>query len=260
MSHQDTIREQFSRQAVAFSEARSMTDGGAIHLLIEAAKADAAHRSLDVACGPGMVALAFAQVVHRAIGLDTTRAMLDRARVLQDRQSCRNVAWVLGEATELPFQEASCDIATCRFAVHHMLNPSLALQEMTRVVRPGGRIVICDAVASDDSAKAAALNTFEKLRDPSTVRFLNLAELRNLLIDSGVQIEGERKYRVPVEFGDLMQRSFPSQGDVPRLRDMMIASLEGDTLGLATRRENERILFSYPAVVLAGQKPSNWGV
>jgi ubiquinone/menaquinone biosynthesis C-methylase UbiE len=257
MSHQDTIRDQFSRQAVPFSDARSMTDGDAIQLLVEAARVDAAHRSLDVACGPGMVALAFARVVHSAVGLDTTRAMLDRARVLQHRQSCRNVAWVLGEAAELPFQGASFDIATCRFAIHHMLNPSLALQEMTRVLRPGGRIVICDAVASDDPAKAAALNAFEKLRDPSTVRFLTLAELRSLLIDGGVQIEGERKYRVPVEFDDLMQRSFPSQGDVPRLRDMMVSSLEGDTLGLATRRDDERILFSYPAVVLAGQKPSN---
>jgi ubiquinone/menaquinone biosynthesis C-methylase UbiE len=257
MSHRDTIRDQFARQAVPFSEARSMADGDAIQLLVKAARADAALRSLDVACGPGMVTLAFAQVVHSAVGLDTTRAMLDRARVLQHRQSCRNVAWVLGEAAELPFREASFDIATCRFAIHHMLNPSLALQEMTRVLRPGGRIVICDAVASDDPAKAAALNAFEKLRDPSTVRFSTLAELRSLLIDSGLQSEGEGKYRVPVEFDDLMQRSFPSRGDVPRLRDMIVSSVEGDTLGLATRRDDERILFSYPAVVLAGQKPTN---
>jgi ubiquinone/menaquinone biosynthesis C-methylase UbiE len=114
MSHQETVRDQFSRQAVPFSEARSMADGDAIQLLLEAAKTDAAHRSLDVACGPGMVALAFAQVVHFAVGLDTTLAMLDRARVLQNRQSCRNVAWVLGEAAELPFRDASFDIATCR--------------------------------------------------------------------------------------------------------------------------------------------------
>jgi hypothetical protein len=105
--------------------------------------------------------------------------------------------------------------------------------------------------------KAAALNAFEKLRDPSTVRFLILAELRSLLIDSGLQIEGERKYRVPVEFDDLMRRSFPSRGDVPRLRDTIVSSVEGDTLGLATRRDDKRFLFSYPAVVLAGQKPTN---
>jgi ubiquinone/menaquinone biosynthesis C-methylase UbiE len=71
-----------------------------------------------------MVALAFAQVVDFAVGLDAVLAMLDRARVLQNRQSCRNIAWVLGEAVELPFPDANFDIATCRFAIHHMLDPS----------------------------------------------------------------------------------------------------------------------------------------
>jgi hypothetical protein len=127
---------------------------------------------------------------------------------------------------------------------------------MTRILRPRGRIVICDAVASDDPARATALNAFEKMRDPSTVRFLTLAELRNLLADSGFQIESEGRYRVPVEFEDLMLRSFPSQGDVPRLRDMIVASAEGDTLGLAARIDDERVRFSYAAVILAGQKPS----
>ena len=256
MRHRDTIRDQFSRQAIPFSEARSMADGDAIQLLVEAAKADAAGRSLDVACGPGMVALAFAQVVDFAVGLDAVEAMLDRARVLQTRQFCHNITWVLGEAAELPFSDASFDIATCRFAIHHMLDPSITLREMTRILRPRGRIVICGAVASDDPARATALNAFEKMRDSSTVRFLPLAELRSLLTDSGFQIESERKYRVPVEFEDLMLRSFPSQGDVPRLRDMIVSSADGDTLGLATRIDDERIRFSYPAVILAAQKPS----
>jgi ubiquinone/menaquinone biosynthesis C-methylase UbiE len=256
MRHQDTIRDQFSRQAIPFSEARSMADGDAIQLLVEAAKTNAADRSLDIACGPGMVALAFAPVVDFAVGLDAVQAMLDRARVLQNRQSCHNIAWVLGEAAELPFPDASFDLATCRFAIHHMLDPSITLREMTRILRPRGRIVVCDAVAADDPARATALNAFEKIRDPSTVRFLTLAELRNLLTDGGFQIESERKYRVPVEFEDLMLRSFPSQGDVPRLRDMIVSSAEGDTLGLATRIDDERVRFSYPAVILAAQMPS----
>ena len=51
---------------------------------------------------------------------------------------------------------------------------------MVRVARPGGRIVLCDAFASDDPAKAAAFNAMERLRDPSTVEFRPLAFLRGL--------------------------------------------------------------------------------
>jgi ubiquinone/menaquinone biosynthesis C-methylase UbiE len=76
-----------------------MSDAEAIDLLIAASGAQADHRSLDVACGPGMVALGFAREVRFAVGLDMTQAMLDRAKVLQQRQSCSNVecAWGSGE-------------------------------------------------------------------------------------------------------------------------------------------------------------------
>ena len=230
-----------------------MTDADAIDLLIEASGAQARHRSLDVACGPGMVALNFAKVVQHAVGLDTTPAMLNRAKVLQERQSCENIEWVLGEATDLPFPDASFDIITCRFAFHHMLYPEIALREMIRVAPPGGTIVICDGVASPEANKADAFNGFERMRDPSTVRFLTADELRSLLSDAGLKTVSERSYRVGAELEGLLRTSFPRPEDVPTLREMMIASVAEDSLGLATRADGERILFSYPALILAAR-------
>lgn len=251
MAHQDLIHDQFSRQAVPFSKARSMADADAIQLLIEAAHAAPGQRSLDVACGPGLVVLAFAGVVREAIGLDTTPAMLERARVLQTRRGVVNVQWVLGEASRLPFPDASFDIITCRFAFHHMLEPVATLNEMKRVVRSGGRIVVCDAVASDDPAKARAFNDFERMRDPSTVRFLTADELRTLFAECGLPIESERSYRVPSELEALLKTSFPAPEDLPRLRETVAASLSDDGLGMATRCDGDRILLSYPALILS---------
>jgi SAM-dependent methyltransferase len=253
MSHDDLIHQQFSLQAVPFSEARGMSDAEAIDLLIGAAAARAEHRSLDVACGPGLVALQFAKVVQQAVGLDTTQAMLDRAKVLQERQSASNVEWVLGQADELPFPDASFDIVTCRFAFHHMLNPAAALQEMIRVARPGGTVVICDGIASADKAKADAFNGFERMRDPSTVRFLTADELRALLSEAGMNTVSERSYGVAAELEGLLRTSFPRPEDVPTLRETIIASISDDRLGLATRADGDRILFSYPALILASR-------
>src|SRR5436190_3545578 len=254
MSHRDLIHQQFSLQAVPFSEARSMSDAEAIDLLIAASGAQAHHRSLDVACGPGMVALQFAKIVQRAVGLDTTQAMLDRAKVLQQRQLCSNVEWVLGEAANLPFPDASFDVVTCRFAFHHMLQPSAALHEMIRVARPGAMIVICDGVASSLTAKADAFNAFERMRDPSTVRFLTADELRSLLSQQGLTIVSERSYRVPAELEGLLRTSFPRPEDVPTLRGIMIASAHDDELGLATKADGDRVLFSYPALILSARR------
>jgi ubiquinone/menaquinone biosynthesis C-methylase UbiE len=250
-SHQERIREQFTSQAVPFSKAASIADGQAIQLLIDLAQAGPGHRSLDVACGPGLVALAFAKVVARAVGVDATPAMLDRARTLQERQSRSNVEWVDGDAGSLPFPDASFDIVTCRFAFHHLLAPAEALAEMKRVTRPGGRIIVCDGIASDDPHKATAFNAFERLRDPSTVRFLTADELRGLFTDAGLVVAEERRYGVAAELEGLLRISFPRPEDLETLRTMMRASLADDGLGLPARAEGERIVFAYPALILA---------
>jgi len=255
MDHRDRIHDQFTRQAVVFSEAPSMTDVEAIKLLIEATQAQPAHKSLDVACGPGLVVLGFAEVVSSAVGLDTTQAMLDRARELQRERNIANVAWVPGEADALPFGSDSFDIVTCRFAFHHMQQPRATLREMIRVARPGGRVVVCDGVASEDQAKADAFNAFECMRDPSTTRFLKATELRSLFSDAALSVEAERAYRVPTELEGLLKASFPAEGDADRLRAIARASLDNDGLGMNTRQRGDRILLDYPALILAAQKP-----
>lgn len=255
MDHQETIHDQFTRQAVAFSNAPSMADADAIRLLIEAGRATGTHRSLDVACGPGLVALAFARVVRSAVGLDTTQAMLDRARELQRQRKITNTEWVLGEAYALPFPDGSFDVVTCRFAFHHLLQPSVALSEMLRVARPGGRLVLCDAVASEHSAKALSFNAFERMRDPSTVRFLTASELRGLFRDALLPIETERAYRVPTEMEALLGASFPAKEDIAKLRAAAQASLSDDGLGMNTRRRGDRIILDYTALILSARKP-----
>ena len=250
-THDDRIREQFTRQAVPFSKASSMADARAIQLLIDMANASPHHRSLDVACGPGLVVLAFARVVASAVGLDTTAAMLDRARVLQRRQSSHNVEWVCGDIHKLPVPDLSFDIVTCRFAFHHFLHAKKALAEMTRATRPGGRIVVCDGVASDDLRKAAAFNAFERMRDPSTVRFFTAGELRALFRDADLSIEQEQTYAVSGELEGLLRVSFPNPEVVATLRETMRASITDDALGLSARADGDRIIFGYPSIILS---------
>jgi ubiquinone/menaquinone biosynthesis C-methylase UbiE len=250
-SHGNRVQEQFTRQAVPFSKASSMADADAIQLMLDAAKAGPDHRSLDVACGPGLVVLAFARVVASAVGLDTTMAMLDRAKLLQQRQSSLNVEWIHGDIYQVPFPDRSFDIVTCRFAFHHLIHPGNAIAEMVRVIRPGGRIVLCDGVASDDHRKAAAFNAFERMRDPSTVRFLTAGELRELFAEAGLSVELEQTYTVPAELEGLLRVSFPKALDVATLRETMLASIMDDALGLFTRIDGGRIVFGYPSMILS---------
>ena len=161
-----------------------------VALVVDAAKPQPEDKAIDLACGPGTVACALAKRVRHVVGLDSTVPMLEQARGFARRQSLDNVEWRAGDVYQTPFADGSFDIVTCRFAFHHFEKPALAFAEMVRLVATGGRVVVCDGLASEEPAKAEAFNAMERRRDPSTVEFRTLTYLRRLFEAAGL---GEAK-------------------------------------------------------------------
>jgi SAM-dependent methyltransferase len=104
---------------------------------------------LDVACGPGNFSRSFARTVGDdglVVGIDASRTMLERGGEELRRADPGNLCLIRGNATALPFADASFD-ATCCFAALHLFGePFAALDEMRRVLRPGGRIALMTSV------------------------------------------------------------------------------------------------------------------
>jgi SAM-dependent methyltransferase len=253
-AHAATITDQFTRQAAGFAAAPSLHNQAALDLLVAAARPLQSDMSLDVACGPGTVVVSFARRVRQAVGIDATGAMLAEARKLVARENIRNTGWHRGDAYALPFADGTFDIVSSRFALHHLQEPARAFAEMVRVARPGGRIVLSDAYASDDPAKAAAFNAMERFRDPSTVEFRPLAFLVGLYAIAGLPEPEVRFYQVPAERKWVVALSFPEGGDRAGLRAMLDASVDGDTMGVGARRDGDTMRFAYPAAVLVAVK------
>jgi ubiquinone/menaquinone biosynthesis C-methylase UbiE len=97
-------------------------------------------RALDVACGTGRHAARLAAAGHETVGIDATPAMLDVARTRVPGAEFREA-----DFTDLPFDDATFDLAICALALAHLPDPSPAIAEIARVVRPGGRVVLTDA-------------------------------------------------------------------------------------------------------------------
>jgi len=250
-SHRERILDQFSRQAVPFSNAAAIRDERALQLIVEAARAGGADTVLDVACGPGLVACAFAVTARQVIGIDLTPAMIARAGALAAERRLPNVRFLIGDVTPLPIADATFSIVVSRFAVHHFEHPDAVVAEMRRVCRPGGRVVIADLLAAPDPAKAQAFHRLEMLRDPSHVRALTLDELRALYRNAGFGTPVETFWQMDIDVDDLMSRSFPVPGSAATIRRLYEESIDDDALGLATRRESGRVRFSYSNVVLS---------
>ncbi|MFN3231829.1 MAG: class I SAM-dependent methyltransferase [Alphaproteobacteria bacterium] len=223
-------------------------------LLVDAAQPAASDTVLDVSCGPGSIVAAFAQRVSHAIGLDTTEAMLAEARKLAAAEGLQNVDWYLGDAYALPFPNAHFDITSCRFAFHHLQNPAGALQEMLRVTRPGGKIIVCDGIASEDPKKAQAFNAMERHRDPSTAEFLSLSAFASLFKITGLSSPQITRFQLPTERDALAEESFPANDNRELLRRMIDQSVDGDTMGVGAYRDGPTVRFAYPSVVLVANR------
>lgn len=247
--HNDTIVDQFTRQAIPFASAPAIRNADALNTIVRMAGAGPADTVLDVACGPGLLVCAFAGVVRHATGIDITPAMLEQAGKLQNELGLQNVSWQLGDVESLPYPDEHFSIVASRFALHHIRDPLAVVREMRRVCAPGGCVIVADSAPA--SGKAEAFNRLERLRDPSHVRALPVEELRRLFADSGLAEPAVELYRLQGELEDLLRRSFPNAGDEDRIRAIFTDSLAEDTLDMASEERNGRIYYGFPVAVLA---------
>ncbi|MGH2875459.1 MAG: class I SAM-dependent methyltransferase [Solirubrobacteraceae bacterium] len=100
-------------------------------------------RILDVATGTGMVAFALAERGARVTGIDQSGAMLATAQARLARAApelARQIDFTLGQAEQLPFEDARFDALTFTYLLRYVDDPAATLRELVRVVRPGGRI------------------------------------------------------------------------------------------------------------------------
>jgi ubiquinone/menaquinone biosynthesis C-methylase UbiE len=101
---------------------------------------------LDIGCGAGQDTQDLARAVGprgRVVGIDKSETMLQEARARAE-QTQLPVEYVLADATELPFADASFDACQASRVLGHLSQPGLAVAEMVRVARPGAQVVAAD--------------------------------------------------------------------------------------------------------------------
>jgi ubiquinone/menaquinone biosynthesis C-methylase UbiE len=95
--------------------------------------------ALDAACGTGRHTAALVARGYKTIGIDQSPEMVALAR-----QKAPNAEFRIGYLENLPLADSSVDLAVCGLALTHLRDLSVAIKELARVVRPGGRVIISD--------------------------------------------------------------------------------------------------------------------
>jgi ubiquinone/menaquinone biosynthesis C-methylase UbiE len=175
---QDATRERFGKTADRIAALQDARAGELEAKVARFVAPGGEERALDSGSGAGALAFALAPHVREVVAVDLVPELLEEGRKRGERFP--NVSFVEGDATKLSFEPFSFDLAGSLRTLHHLARPELAVAELARVTRLGGRVLVIDQIASVDPVAAAELNAFERARDPSHARALADIDLRHL--------------------------------------------------------------------------------
>jgi ubiquinone/menaquinone biosynthesis C-methylase UbiE len=143
MSMTEASSQYFDRVAGQWDVLRSGYFGEAVReAAIRLAGLMPEHVVADVGAGTGYLSAGLAPLVARVYALDGSPAMLEIAR--KNLQGFANVEFRVADGLSLPLPSCSLDAAFANMYLHHCEQPMKAIQEMSRLLRPGGRLVITD--------------------------------------------------------------------------------------------------------------------
>jgi SAM-dependent methyltransferase len=230
--------------------------------VLDATRPMSGDRVLDVACGTGIVTRRVLTRHCAAVGLDLNRSML-----LVAAELAADAAFVQGSASALPFADGCFDAAVMQFALMYVPDRALAVKEMQRVVRSGGRVVavvwasielnpgyrvlaeLFDEVAGD---AAATFRSPYSLGDPAELqRLFSGAGLHEIEVDT---VEGEARFD---SVGALLRGEIDGSPLAARMSstDPDLVDRAHAALGTLVQPDGH-VIFANPGVIVCGRKMS----
>jgi len=259
----DLVREQFTRTAQVFGDYAVASRVGEAELLARMVTATATDRVVDLACGPGTLALRFARHVRWICGLDLTAAILSRARNTAAAEGLNNICFALGDAQALPFADGSLDVAVTSYSLHHVPDPARVIAEMARVLKPGGRVGVIDIIVPDDPKVAGQNNRIERIRDASHTRTLARSEFEKMFAERGLRALATHVKEQPHAFDHWMLVAGSKPGDPAYIeaRRLLEASIPDDSAAFHARfapggasGEERELIFDNTMLFIAAEK------
>jgi ubiquinone/menaquinone biosynthesis C-methylase UbiE len=121
---------------------------------------------VDLGAGTGLLALALAPYVQELVAVDISEQMLERLEDAAATDGIHNVEPLVADLRRLPLEDESATLVVSNYAFHHLDDPGkeLALAEARRILRPGGRLLICDMMFSLSLESRDRRLVWEKVR------------------------------------------------------------------------------------------------
>ena len=244
--HIEKITREFTKQAEFFNEYQKFfTKDEFTSFAVENMQLSGDDNVLEIAAGTCGFGRSVAPFVRYITEFDVTKAMLEVGKKEAESQNLYNLSFVTGIAENLPFLDNSFDVVMSRLAFHHFKEPKVVFEQMTRVVKSDGKIVVLDMEAREENLRKTA-DYYETLRDTSHTRCLSKEEFADLGNDFCFLLHFCKTIEAPVKLRawlDLTKTPEPVQTDI--INAMHTEINGGEKTGFEPYIKDEEIYFNH---------------
>lgn len=194
------------------------------------------------------MSFAVAPLVARVQAFDRDPDVLAEAERLQAEFGLENIAFSPARLPDLPVPDAACDLVLARDALHTLVEPERALAEMRRILRPGGRVVLYEAVADD--ANDRYLNELARLRESAHWRYYSGVEYEALFRGAGLRELERRRLHRTFDLDSWAESRLGSHGDTALIQSRLRGYPLLAQLALDVVYADRSVSFSHDVLVV----------
>jgi Methylase involved in ubiquinone/menaquinone biosynthesis len=176
---------------------------------------------LDVASGTGDFVVFSSDKVHEATGMDISDRLVGLSRDKKDQLHLTNIDFKIGDVENLPFEDNSFTVVTCKSSFHHMPRYEKVFAEMLRCCKHGGRVALCDIMAFDDQEIDDFFEAFEKLVDISHYKTLRKTEFEELFHKNHIAISRTFQLQVEHTILEYLTHAYQSDENLQAIKRLM---------------------------------------
>jgi ubiquinone/menaquinone biosynthesis C-methylase UbiE len=218
MQHGQSISKSFSPNAEKYLTSSVHSAGADLDFLARSVAALDKPKVLDLGCGAGHASFATAPFAREVMAFDLTRAMLEVTSAAAKERGLLNISTTQGSAEELPFHSQQFDFVVSRYSAHHWNDVPRALQEVARVLKPGGQVCFIDLTGAPSPLLDTYLQSLELARDPSHVRSYTKPEWLSFFEAALLDARIEQKWRLAIQFSSWVSRIGTSSEGIGAIR------------------------------------------
>ena len=178
MNSKEKTKEHFNETAGDYNNS---SDGkfveGMYDVLVEEIEKSESGKILDVGCGNGNLFTLLPENKYELYGVDFSQNM-----IIEAKSKCKNATFSVADAEMLPFDDDSFDIVVCNASFHHYIHPDRVLEEMHRVLKDGGKLLIGDPYIP--TGIRGVMNVMLRFSHSGDYHIYGFEEMENLLMEN----------------------------------------------------------------------------